>query len=175
MDNFTKIIRPGTTTTWNRRFISVFCTIKYQDGRLSITGVEGPLPSGNALGGCGQIEMGMDAVYMGDFRFAPGWTAELFAEFLAVWRRWHLNDTRAGTPEQMACLDTHIYQRSYGDYYLWAKNVLAYAKLDPVILPDGTEYYYGTRWLFEPVPEDVLEFLVNLPDADKTLPTTWRD
>lgn len=175
MNNFTKIIRPGTTTTWNRRFISVFCTIKYQDGKLSIEGVEGPLPNGNALGGCGQIEMHIDSTYLANFRFAPDWNRDMLNEFLSIWRRWHLNDMRAGTPEQMACLDTRIYQHSYGDHYLWAKNVLAYAKLDPVTLPDGTEYYYGTRWLFEPVPEDVLAFLVNLPDADKSLPHAWRN
>jgi hypothetical protein len=28
-----------------------------EDGRFSISGVIGPLPSGNALGGCGQIDM----------------------------------------------------------------------------------------------------------------------
>ncbi len=28
-------------------------------------------------------------------------------------------------------------------------------------------YGYGTSWLHEPVPEDVLEFLKNLPDADE--------
>lgn len=175
MDNFTKVIRPGTTATMNGRRMSVFCTIQYQDGRLSITGVEGPLPSGNCLGGWGQIEMHMDDAWTQTMNFAPGWDRPTLWRFLDFWRRWHLNDMRAGTPEQMACLEEHIYQRSYGDYYLWAKNVLAYAKLDPVTLPDGTEYYYGTRWLFEPVPEDVLEFLVNLPDADKTLPAAWRD
>jgi len=175
MDNFTKVIRPGTTTTWNGRRMSVFCTIEYQDGRLSITGVEGPLSSGNCLGSCGQIETSMDLTYLACFHFAPHWNRDMLNEFLSIWRRWHLNDMRAGTPEQMACLETHIYQHSYGDHYLWAKNILAYAKLDPVTLPDGTEYYYGTRWLFEPVPEDVLAFLVNLPDADKNLPATWRD
>lgn len=52
-----KTVRLGTTKLWKRN-ANVFCKIQFVDGKLSITGVEGPLKSGNCLGSCGQIVMG---------------------------------------------------------------------------------------------------------------------
>lgn len=39
---------------------------------------------------------------------------------------------------------------------------------------DVCGYRYGSAWLFEEVPLDVLEFLWGLPDASKDLPAAWR-
>lgn len=35
-------------------------------------------------------------------------------------------------------------------------------------------YKYGTAWLFEPVPVDVLEFLAGLEDRSEAVPQPWR-
>ena len=53
-----KLIRPIARVFDNRNHPSpVFVEIKYSDGKLSITGVEGPTRSGNCIGSCGQIDM----------------------------------------------------------------------------------------------------------------------
>jgi hypothetical protein len=39
---------------------------------------------------------------------------------------------------------------------------------------DVCGYKYGAAWLYEPVPEDVLEFLASLPE-DASLPRCWQD
>jgi len=103
---FRKIIRPGTIRPVTRR-ASVFCKIEHKAGRLSITGVVGPLPSGNALGSCGQI---LDELKRRDFEPAPAWTRAMVAELGRIWAAWHLNDMRpysasmkaAGWPELAA-------------------------------------------------------------------------
>lgn len=84
---------------------SVFCKIEYKDGKLSISGVEGPMSNGDAHGSCGQIEMGYkhgnpdydDKRYSSHTEikhFAAGWTKEMWLKFLDIWHEWHLNDMR---------------------------------------------------------------------------------
>jgi hypothetical protein len=99
-----KVMRPGTIDTGNGRRASVYIRAKDTDSYLSITGVIGPLPSGNALGGCGQIDMEFghrdprddDERYLGSLikpeaiRFSAGWTAEKWMDLLDIWHGWHL-------------------------------------------------------------------------------------
>ena len=89
MEAFTKIVRLGR----QKNVGSTFCKIEFDGTRLSISGVEGPLPSGNARGGCGQIDMHADTWQF--VEYAPGWTAESVARFLALWGARPLIDVRA--------------------------------------------------------------------------------
>lgn len=79
---------------------SVYVTVKYKDGKLSISGVEGPTSNGDARGSCGQC----DPVRVD--KYAPGWDADRVAELNKVWARWHLNHIRAGCEHQRADWDT---------------------------------------------------------------------
>lgn len=103
MENFKRIIRPGSIPYSDTRTMPIFCTIEFKDDRLSIQGVEGPSRSGNCLGGCGQIVMhlrkdgGLDG-----FKPADGWTLESFRRFLSIWDEWHLNDMRPYDAEMLA-------------------------------------------------------------------------
>lgn len=175
-----KTVRLGTIKQWEGgRWISVYCRIEYKDGKLSISGVEGPLPSGNCLGSCGQIDMHLRAE-QSKIKLAPGWTRAKLAKFFEVWKKWHLNDMRAGTPEQMAELAKHDYSKSgNGSHYLWACDVLDKAGLltvpNPTPAPQDavsrqwpSTYKYGSAWLREEVPADVIEFLMGLPNSDRT-------
>lgn len=156
--NFSKTVRIGTTSI-GRRNASVYCKITFKDGKLSITGVGGPLPSGNALGGCGQIDMHLKPSDI--VNWAPGWNAGKMKRFLEVWKRWHLNDMVPGTPAQMEFVrKLPEGQRDYGN----AADALANAGLSP---DPENGYQYGSAWLTEEVPEDVLQFLVSLPHTDK--------
>jgi len=91
----------------------VFCEIKFVEGKLSITGVMGPLKNGNCRGGCGQIDMEFEhrnpadndsrtreRIKPTEFTFAPGWNAEKWFDFLEAWKHWHLNDMKPGCEHQ---------------------------------------------------------------------------
>lgn len=87
--------------------------------------------------------------------FAPGWTAQDVASLVAIWRRWHLNDTRAG------CV--HVPEPLMED--------TPYRRVDLVNTPacPVTGHRYGHAWLMEEPPADVLaEFrrLMALPSGN---------
>lgn len=166
MDDFTKVVRLGVQRpAWTKKGFDTFCKIEFTEGRLSITGVEGPLPSGNARGSCGQIDMHLKAEHI--VCFAPGWDRAKVAKFLKVWGRYHLNDMKAGSAVQEEYLRANpitaeetAYPKSH---YEVACSRLAAAGLNPD--PEG--YKYGSAWNREEVPEEVLQFLASLPDTDK--------
>jgi hypothetical protein len=145
--NFEKVVRPCKTECgWT------YCKIKFIDGNLSITGVEGPLPNGNCIGGCGQIIMSG----WGIREYGNGWDKDSVADFRQVWDRWHLNDMRAGTPKQEEYIRDNISKYDY-------VAVCSALKEAGLLVDDG--YKYGSKWLKEEVPEDVIEWLMALPDS----------
>lgn len=159
--DFTKIVRIGRGNNG-----SVYCKIVYTHGKLSITGVEGPQRNGDCWGSCGQIIM-----HEWDIQeFAPGWTPELMQQFREVWDQWHLNDMRAGSPNQEAWIKAnpqdYQYPKSHYEVY---RDALTNAGLnpDPNYLKDGKPYRYGSAWIQEAVPQEVLDFLQALPDTDQ--------
>lgn len=104
MEEFTRTLNPGTVPHWQegRAPVPVFVKVEYRGGRLSITGVEGPLRNGDAVGGCGQI---VDTLARRDFTPTPGdgafWWRNI-KRLHQVWERWHLNDTRPECEHQRA-------------------------------------------------------------------------
>lgn len=180
-----KVIRPCTVKEGNRR-ASVFIEITYDNKRLSLHGVIGPLPSGNALGGCGQIQghfsppdeedydnpeyfewvQKYHAEVMESITFAPYWNMEMFEHLLKIWERWHLNDLNAGCIHQRELMPQIKQER--GKKFFYAENLYKIWELPEFFECPECGYKYGTAWLFEEVPHDVIEWLFNLPDADKT-------
>ena len=132
--------------------LPVKVTITYTDGRLSITGDD------EANGSSGQI-WGRRGQSAHVDECAPGWTPEKIAQLDAVWRDWHLNDVRAGSPAQRA----HVAALGNVPYKV-ARDSLKVAGLspDPSYIHNGKPYTYGSAWLSEPVPADVLAFLESL-------------
>lgn len=147
-ENFTKIIRPCKTPYgWT------FCKISFIYGSLSIVGVEGPTKGGECKGACGQI-----AMHDWDItEFGKGWSSETITKFRGIWNMWHLNDMTPGTPRQMDYLRT--IPGGIPNYSTACK-ILEQADL---LVDDG--YKYGSKWLREEVPEDVIEWLMALPDS----------
>lgn len=133
-----KVVRVGMAKQGSN-LGSIFVKINFADGRLSMTGVIGPLRNGNALGGCGQIDMEFahrnpahnDSRYIkpiqpSDIDFAPNWNAEKWLDLLDVWRKWHMNDCTAGSPAQEQELEKHAgefpgYPKSH---FEWAVETL---------------------------------------------------
>jgi hypothetical protein len=160
-----RVVTPGTVDAGQSRpqRATLFVTIEYKAGQLSIQGVEGPRSNGNAAGSAGQCIDALD-----DVALAPSWTPEMVARLREVWDRWHLNDMRAGTPAQEARLRTLTFPGYPVNHYDWASAELAKAGLNP---DDG--YRYGSSWLYEDVPANVLDWLYRLPVSDREHP--WGD
>jgi hypothetical protein len=94
-NDFKKIVRIGLQSPeWAPRAFSTFCVIKYKGGKLSITGVQGPLRNGNALGSCGQMYDSLIESGAGFKEFADGWNQSKLEKFVKIWQAWHLNDMR---------------------------------------------------------------------------------
>lgn len=165
LDSFTKVISPGTGRTQGGRAFGIFCKIIFAGGCLSITGVEGPLPSGNCLGSCGQIVDGLEVAIVNR---SPGWSPRMVARFVAYWRRWHFNGMRAGSPRQSDYLRKHPISVVFPESrYEKERQALTDAGLNPdtEYNRDGEPYAYGSAWLHEDVPDSVLAWLRALPDT----------
>lgn len=155
-----KIVHIGRGSNGN-----VFCKIEIKDGRLSISGVEGPKSNGDCRGSCGQIDMHP----WGIKEYAAGWDATLEAKFREAWGKWHLNDMRAGSPAQAAFLGANPVT-DHLNHFTAACAALEAAGLqpDPGYVIDGEPYKYGSRWLREDLPQEVIEFLESLPASRVT-------
>lgn len=144
MKPFTLVVNPVSR---------IFCSIKFDGKNLSICGVDRPMSNGNARGGCGQIH---------PVKGGPneGWSYDMLEEFNAIWDRWHLNDMNAGTPEQEAFVRTKKkeYKYEYTAFCQLLKDAGIYT-----VEWEGEPYNYGSKWIFEAVPEHVIEFLSTLP------------
>lgn len=148
---------------------NIYCKIEIKNGKLSISGVEGPQGNGNCLGSCGQIDMHLRDE-QDSIELAPGWTKEMLARFFDVWKEWHLNDMQAGSPAQREWiaanpLDT-TYPLSHFEVY---RDALTDAGInpDPNYIHNGRPYAYGSAWLQQELPQDVIDFLATLPETDK--------
>lgn len=170
---FKHLLQPASTLDGK-----VYVTVNWDGTRLSLTGVEGPKANGDAKGGCGQI---VSVLSERELKVSPGWNREAIAKLAEVWDRWHLNDARAGCEHQRAekwserpidpskPLEDWIH---FEGQDLASRNMLVWVRPDEH--PEGLltapcetcGYRYGTAWLTEEVPEDVLKWLSELPQAD---------
>ena len=84
-----------------------------EDGKLSISGVIGPLANGDCRGSCGQIDGGFkhrsqeqddkrytDLTPADSIEYAPNWDAEKWLDLLDIWKEYHLNDLTPGCEHQ---------------------------------------------------------------------------
>lgn len=87
--------------------------------------------------------------------------SSVYSFLIQMWKKYHLNDLHAGTPEQEKCLDEHrevceLHEVAYGyDHYTACCETLKEYGLYEVDL-DGKPYKYGHAWLYRPVPDDDL-------------------
>jgi hypothetical protein len=162
MNNFTKVVNPGTVEIGGRRR-EVFVEIEYRkDGVLSLHGVVGPWHSGNCAGGCRQIDDELKKIS----RFHKGWTKEKVIRLHKVWRAWHLNHMFPGCEHQDGWDTNKMLVLPSGE-----KRTAGWVTPDEH--PEGVltkacpvcGYKYGSAWKKRPVPDDVLDWLRELPDA----------
>jgi hypothetical protein len=159
MGDFRRLARVATVEIRKHRR-DVWVDVQWKRGRLSIVGVEGPLPSGTAAGSIGQC-YGQAA----SWQALPGID---LARLVAVWDMWCLNDMQPGTPRQMAIIRRRRaeWDKSAAvSHYNWAQRVL---EEEGLLVDEG--YRYGTGWLYVEVPEDILQWLTTLPDESAAFP-----
>lgn len=118
--------------------------ISLENGRLSITGVvytgKWLLKSERNLISCGQcLDECRDII--------PAQLAE-------IWERWHLNDMKAGTYNQEKALDAVKCTFSRLDWYTEACNYLT-----SINLYEDNGYRYGSAWLTEELPTEVINYV----------------
>lgn len=100
--------------------------------KLSITG-EIRTPNNRGIICLGQCYDTMLEIYPND---------ERLQKIVAIWKRWHLNDLKAGC----------IHQK-HGDY--------SNPEISGQVCPE-TGYKYGTSYLLEELPEDVIQEAIEL-------------
>jgi hypothetical protein len=220
-----KWVNVGSTKIGDRH-VDTLVHIQFDGKRLSISGVEGPVPNGNCFGACGQIDLSNTVAW-------PGVNKNKLAK---VWERWHLNDMRAGCEHQRQnwnpneklelvtyklTTETLLERRKLidscenrlangetvkltdaeralvnlpwktffapdadsfasGRYEVEKREEKAAGWVRPDEHPKGLlmavcevcGYRYGSSWLYEAVPDDVLLFLEERPPCDA--PKGWR-
>ena len=122
-------------------------------------------------------------------RFANGWSRELVAELVAIWRRWHLNGMQAGCQHQRALgwkscrghYDPDGLETCTDPIKPATREAVAQAAREArrdgagLVKGPGEHYYcgqdkvnkpcpecgyeYGSAWLHEPLPPEVFEFV----------------
>jgi len=160
--DFEKVVRVGTIPQYMRPKTNLFVKIEYKNKKLSISGVIGPLRSGNATGGCGQIDMEFahrdqkdndlrykfeDLIHPSQIDYAKSWTDTMWLDLLDAWKKWHLNDMNAECEHQKALGKN--WENSPGD-------------VCPIC-----KWKLGHGWKKETVPPAILRFLISLPDTDR--------
>lgn len=77
-----------------------------------------------------------------------------FDRIMEVWEKYHLNDMHAGTQAQEKFVRAYCENHSY-DY----KTICE--ELKKAGLYEDNGYKYGSGWLYEPIPESVLDEIFN--------------
>jgi len=130
-----KVIRIGTAKAYDRT-MNVYCSIKFEGGKLSISGVEGPLSNGDCLGSCGQTQTPVKEIK----EYAEGWDKDNHQRFLDEWKAWHLNDMRAGCQHQRAEFDTskniELIDYSWSDFFHKTRKQAGNGTLTPKLYKD---------------------------------------
>lgn len=75
-----------------------------------------------------------------------------FDRIMEVWEKYHLNDMHAGTQKQEQFIKEHIKTHDYDTICEELKKAGLY---------EDNGYRYGSGWLYEPIPESVLNEIFN--------------
>jgi len=79
-----------------------------------------------------------------------------------IWEEWHLNDLNAGTARQELALKERVNKPKSHSY----TEDCEYLKSIDLHIDNG--YAYGTAWLFQEIPNDIVEEIHNIVNQLKT-------
>jgi len=122
-------------------------------GELSICG-EVRFPGGGYSAGQNNDTIAELALECQITKYAPGWDRYKVNKLCLLWDKWHLNHMRAGKPEQHAFMREWFKEHpGYSDYH----QQCAALENAGLLVVDG--YKYGTAWLKEDLPQDVIDWI----------------
>lgn len=121
--------------------------IRIQDGRLSICGT---VYTGNKLwkNERNLISCGQSQETALELKIIP-------QELFDVWERWHLNDMCPGTPQQ-----EEIVREARRTGRVSYEDAVKLLESHGLLIDNG--YRYGTAWLSEELPSEVVQYLESL-------------
>lgn len=162
-----KIINPVMCDVGTLRRARGFCKIDFKDGRLSITGVVGPRKNGNAY--C----FGQCLVDIRNGEPTKRWTKEMVEKFCSIWKEWHLNDMCPECEHQRALgwpelAREKVVIQKHGKETTEERGFIRFEEDDRGILCKPCPvcgYKYGTQWKKKEAPQDVIDFLMSLPET----------
>ena len=139
---------PKIAYNGSRKINAVTIDISLEDGNLSLIGnVWNARRTDVTL--CGQIYKELRNLYPHNSQVQS---------LVAVWKRWHFNDMRAGSPAQEAYLRANPVKAVYPEsHYDKASAALAAVGLNP-----DNGYKYGSAWLKEELPAEIVAFIEGL-------------
>ncbi len=115
-------------------------------------------------GGQGQDTL-REALEDGKLEIGNGISDDEFEELLDIWDKYHLNDLTAGTERQEKIIEEHKDDPKYNKFDKFLDRPRAIledfdAEPDKETEGFGDEgYSFGSQWLFEPLPENVVDFV----------------
>lgn len=130
-----------------------YIDITLEDGRLSMCG---------NWHSCGQ---NADDLTNESLIPAEGFEYSDVLKIQSIWNRWHLNDMRAGTPKQ----EDFIREWKLTHQYDYTKACDALAEVG-LLYDNG--YKYGSSWLKEELPTEIIKYLFSLPAVSGV---SWLD
>lgn len=111
-------------------------------------------PQGLSLSICGEIKGLAYGQCLEEMKELAVEKRSNFDEIIEVWEKYHLNDMRAGTPKQREAVEEYLKENTY-DY----NAICDFLKERGIYEDNG--YRYGSSWLFEKIPEPVLDKIFN--------------
>lgn len=188
MEDFKRSIKIGTKHSGNGGYLPVYVEIEYKGGRLSLHGHIGQRQ-------WGQIQDNLVGKHANWSKLTEGWNYKRLHQLVRAWERWHLNDMRSGTPDQMFVVrqlaDIPKYPMSYYEFMCEMLDQIGLYRdehytakgqpMDPTEYEDSVRlrdrlraeheedfvwgYKYGHGWLREDVPEEVVRWLKECPNG----------
>lgn len=162
MTNINKIINPLSAEFGYSDHKNVFIKIEFKDKNLSMTGVEAPLPSGNAGGSCGQIYKPLSEYDKPKLK--TGWTIAKYNKLIKIWEEWHLNDLQPACKHQRELIPA--IENKKGKDFFSANNLDNIWKVKGFRKCSICNYKYGSQWKRKEVPNKVLNWLNDLPNSE---------
>lgn len=154
---FAANITIGTHTTYSKRKKDVRVEVRIyekKEGRPCLT-LLGTVGRGNGMEMAGQIFANGDKH---DVLTTPYLDAATLAKLYEIWGRWHLNDMRAGCIHQIAAgWNTKRLESGEWEGHAYESEGGCLCKPCPVC-----GYKYGSQWLYEALPQEVIDWLVAL-------------
>lgn len=127
---------------------------------------QGPALSFQGMIGRQNVGQILNSIKMEDMEFSPGWDVNKFGLLMQIWKRWNNNDLRAGSPAQMEHLriveTTTGLTLTYENVCEILQNAGLYVDEHFNWGSDTAGYRYGSAWIFEPLPESVIEWFNEL-------------